>query len=58
MSAETDTEGVITRVSSALCNLSGYDKAELIGNTHATIRHPDSQDELFKDLWSTIKKRG
>ncbi len=58
MSAETDTEGVITRVSSALCNLSGYDKAELIGNTHATIRHPDSQDELFKDLWSTIKKGG
>ncbi|NQY21672.1 MAG: diguanylate cyclase [Campylobacteraceae bacterium] len=50
----TDTNGVITSVSEALCNLSGYTKDELIGKKHSIFRHVDMPDSLYKDMWITI----
>lgn len=54
LTSTTDKRGVITYVSQAFCDISGYTKAELIGKRHNIIRHPDTPKELFEDLWSTI----
>ena len=52
--SETDLNGVITNVSQAFCELSEYSADELIGNTHKIVRHPDTSNTLFKELWETI----
>lgn len=55
--SKTDLVGKITYVNERFCALSGYSEEELMGQCHSVIRHPDVSDELFKDLWSTIKKK-
>lgn len=55
ITSETTPEGIITQVSQALCNISGYTKEELIGQSHQILRHPDMPRELYKELWSTIQ---
>ena len=52
--SKTDIHGVITHVTTAFCQLTGYTKEELIGKTHALLRHPDNSDEFFQELWETI----
>jgi len=51
----TDKEGKLLRVSNAFCDVSGYTKEELIGRNLSIIRHPNMPDELFEDMWTTIK---
>uniref|UniRef100_UPI00404708D5 PAS domain-containing sensor histidine kinase n=1 Tax=Aliarcobacter sp. TaxID=2321116 RepID=UPI00404708D5 len=53
--SRTDTKGIITSVSSAFCEISGYRANELIGKSHNLIRHPDMPSHLFFDLWNTIQ---
>ncbi len=55
--SKTDYNGIITQVSSYFCELSGYTRSELIGSTHALMRHPDTPDEKIKELWETIKQK-
>ena len=55
ISSQTNKEGIIIYASTALCNISGYSKEELLGQTHSIIRHPDMPKSLFVDLWKTIK---
>lgn len=43
-------------VTKAFCRLSGYSKEELIGKTHSMLRHPETPDTLYKDLWITVEK--
>ena len=50
----TDKRGVITYVSDAFCELSGYSREELLGKTHRIIKHPDNPSESFKTLWDTV----
>ena len=52
--SKADIRGNITYANDAFCKISGYSKDELIGNSHNIIRHPDTKDELFKELWNTI----
>ncbi len=52
----TDTEGVIIDANHAYCKALGYDKTELIGNDHSLIRHPDMPEDVFEQMWLTIKK--
>ena len=52
--SKTDPHGVITDVNHEFCRISGYTKEELIGKTHALIRHPEELDSTFKNLWETI----
>jgi len=54
ISSQTDANGIITKVSSAFSQMSGYSKEELIGKRHNIFKHPDMPDELFTDLWNTI----
>ncbi|MDD5053042.1 MAG: EAL domain-containing protein [Sulfuricurvum sp.] len=56
--SKTDVSGRITYVNDAFCDISGYSREELIGKNHNIIRHPDNEDEIFKNLWSTINSGG
>lgn len=50
----TNKNGVITYASDAFCDLCGYTKEELIGQTHRLIKHPDNPSSAFAPLWETL----
>lgn len=52
--SRTDTKGIITQVNRAFCDISGYDRGELIGTPHRILRHPDMPAAAFRDLWETV----
>jgi PAS domain S-box-containing protein len=54
--SQTNIHGIITDVSQAFVDLSGYTKDELIGQSHRIVRHPDSPKEVFEELWATINR--
>ena len=56
ITSTTDLNGVITSVSQAFCEISGYSEQELIGKNHNIVRHPDMPKELYEHLWATIKQ--
>jgi len=51
----TDLKGIITEASQAFCDISGYSKAELLGQPHSIIRHPDMPHKEFQNMWETIQ---
>lgn len=53
--SSTDINGVITDVSEAFCEISGYTKEELIGGSHNILRHYEMPDDLYDDLWETVQ---
>ncbi len=53
---ETDPKGIITKANEAFIEISGFSEKELIGSNHNLVRHPDMPQEVFADLWKTIKK--
>jgi len=53
--SETDLKGNITYANRKFCEISGYEKEELIGKPHSIIRHPDMPKEAFAKMWSTIQ---
>jgi PAS domain S-box-containing protein len=53
--SKTDKEGKITFVTEKFCELTGYTEDELINSSHNIIKHKNTSDEVFKELWSTIK---
>ena len=50
----TDINGIITHVTDAFCELTGYSKEELLGKSHTIIRHPEVKDALFRGMWKRI----
>ena len=52
--SRTDLNGIITHVNEAFVEISGYTEAELIGQPHYILRHPDMPKAAFKDLWDTV----
>jgi diguanylate cyclase (GGDEF)-like protein/PAS domain S-box-containing protein len=52
--SRTDLHGVILETTDAFCELCGYTKEELIGNTHSLLKHPSVDEEIYKDMWKTI----
>jgi PAS domain S-box-containing protein len=52
--SKTDPKGRLTYVNDMFVQISGYDEAELIGQPHSMIRHPDMPRAIFKLLWDTI----
>jgi aerotaxis receptor len=53
--SKTDHKGRITHVNSDFVEASGFEEAELIGQAHNILRHPDMPGETFRDLWNTVK---
>ena len=54
--SKTDLLGDIIFVNELFCEVSGYEKDELIGQPHSIIRHPDTSKEVFEEMWTTIRK--
>lgn len=50
----TDIEGNITYVSEAFCEITGYNKKELIGKKHNILKADNFDREIFNRLWETI----
>ncbi len=55
--SKADKTGKITYVNDKFCEISGFSKNELIGQSHSIVRHPDMSNEVFEDLWETIKTK-
>ena len=53
--SKTDLKGRITYVNKDFLEISGFSEAELIGEPHNIVRHPDMPPEAFADLWATLQ---
>ncbi|MDE3145037.1 MAG: PAS domain S-box protein, partial [Bacteroidota bacterium] len=54
ITAITDENGIIRSVNNAFCNISGYSKEELVGNTHDILYSGFHPQEFYGDLVKTI----
>jgi PAS domain S-box-containing protein len=52
--SKTDPKGRITYANRTFCQIAGYSEAELLGQPHNIIRHPDMPRAVFKLLWDTL----
>jgi aerotaxis receptor len=52
---KTDLKGRITYANESFVAISGFNRNELIGESHNAVRHPDMPPEAFEDMWTTIK---
>jgi aerotaxis receptor len=56
--SRTDPAGIITHANQAFVDMSGYERDELIGESHCILRHPDMPASAFRDLWDTVGRGG
>jgi methyl-accepting chemotaxis protein len=54
--SKTDLQGRITYINKDFLDISGFTEAELIGEPHNIVRHPDMPVEAFADFWETLKE--
>jgi PAS domain S-box-containing protein len=52
--SKTDLKGRITYANQTFCQIAGCSEAELMGQPHSIIRHPDMPRAVFKLLWDTL----
>jgi PAS domain S-box-containing protein len=52
--AITDRRGVIIHANDRFCSVSGYDRDELLGESHALVNSGVHEPEFFKEMWATI----
>ena len=50
----TDASGVITYANERFCQISGYERDKLIGQTHRLIKSAKHPAEFYEEMWSTI----
>ncbi len=51
----TDVKGRITYCNHSFIEVSGFQREELLGQSHNLVRHPDMPSEAFRDMWETIQ---
>ena len=54
--SKTDLKGQITFINKTFIDISGFTEAELIGQPHNIVRHPDMPVEAFADMWKALKE--
>ena len=50
----TDTNGTILYANDRFCEISGYQRHELIGQNHRIVKSGIHPPEIFRDMWGTI----
>lgn len=53
--SKTDPRGIITYSNNRFCELSGYTEAELVGQPHSIVRHPETSKSVFKGMWKKLE---
>ncbi|MFC5322687.1 methyl-accepting chemotaxis protein [Bradyrhizobium oligotrophicum] len=53
--SKTDAKGKLTFFNRDFVNAAGFTEAELMGQPHNIVRHPDMPPEAFENLWTTLK---
>ncbi|MGV8965561.1 MAG: PAS domain-containing protein [Cellulomonas sp.] len=53
--SKTDSKGRITYANPVFLRVSAYAEADLIGQPHSKIRHPEMPRIIFKVMWETIQ---
>lgn len=56
ITSTTDLAGRITHASTAFCQISGFQREELIGRGHNIVRHPDFPASVYRDMWRQLKR--
>lgn len=51
----TDLNGHITYANPDFVNICGFSEAELLGQPHNLVRHPDMPEEAFQGLWRSVQ---
>lgn len=54
--SKTDLKGHITYANDTFLDIAGYTEAEVVGQPHNLIRHPDMPRCVFKLLWATLEQ--
>lgn len=54
--SRTDPKGIITYVNPLFVDISGYTQEELLGQPHSMVRHPDTQESVFRGMWHTLQR--
>ncbi|MFB6451114.1 methyl-accepting chemotaxis protein [Bradyrhizobium tunisiense] len=54
--SRTDTKGKLTYFNDQFVEASGFSEAELMGQPHNIIRHPDMPPAAFENLWATLQQ--
>jgi len=52
--SKTDAKGIITYANEVFLRVSAYDEADVIGQPHNLIRHPDMPRAVFGLMWEVI----
>lgn len=52
--SKTDLQGRLVYVNDVFLDVSGFQEAEVMGQPHSIIRHPETPRCIFKLLWDTI----
>ena len=52
--SKTDLKGQITYINKDFIEISGFAEAELIGQPHNIVRHPDMPVEAYSDMWGDL----
>jgi len=56
ITSQTDLDGNIIYASKAFAEISGYTVEELMGENHNIVKHPDMENNIFKEMWAEISK--
>lgn len=54
ITSTTSMKGIISNISTAYCEITGYTKKELIGQKHSVLKHPTTPRDLYRDMWRTV----
>lgn len=53
--SKSDINGIIVYVNDRFCEVTGYEKDEVIGKSHNILRDKNVPKTLFKNMWNKIK---
>ena len=54
--SRTDLKGVIVEVNDIFAQISAFEPAEMVGQSHNIVRHPDMPPAAFEDMWRDLKR--